>query len=316
MHPTAGIDASNYVSSFNTAFYFMVGVSLIFLIGLTLLMLWFVFRYNNKKNKVATQIEGDNRLEALWTVIPTILALVMFYFGWEGFTPMTKAPDNAMVVNSVARMWSFSFQYENGKQSPDLVVPVNTPVKLNLVSLDVIHSIFIPAFRIKSDMVPGREKMMWFLPKREGDYDLYCAEYCGLQHSYMNANVKVLSQEDYDKWYTDTTTVVKVAASSAPGSEGKAIVESNGCNACHSTDGSKIIGPSFQNLWGEQQIVVREGKEVPVKVDEEYIKRSIYDPNSDIVKGYPANLMQSYKDVITEDDLAKIVEYLKTLNEK
>ena len=93
-----------------------------------------------------------------------------------------------MVVTSVARMWSFSFEYENGKQSPDLVVPVNTPVKINLVSLDVIHSLFIPAFRIKSDMVPGREKMMWFLPQREGEYDLYCAEYCGLQHSYMNSS--------------------------------------------------------------------------------------------------------------------------------
>ena len=316
MQPTAGIDASNYVSSFNTAFYFMVGVSLIFLIGLTLLMLWFVFRYNKKKNKVATQIEGDNRLEALWTIIPTILALVMFYFGWAGFKPMTKAPDNAMVVNSIARMWSFSFQYENGKQSPDLVVPVNTPVKINLISLDVLHSIFIPAFRIKSDMVPGRDKMMWFLPQREGEYDLYCAEYCGLQHSYMNANVKVVSQEEYDKWYTDTTTVVKAAAGSAPGAEGKAILQANGCNACHSSDGSKIIGPSYLNLWGEQQIVVREGKEFPVKVDEEYIKRAIYEPNSEIVKGYPAELMQSYKDVITADDLVKIVEYLKTLNEK
>ncbi len=316
MHPTTGIDASNYVSSFNTAFYFMVGVSLVFLIGLTVLMLYFVFRYNNKKNKVATQIEGDNRLEIIWTVIPTILALVMFYFGWAGYTPMTKAPDNAMVVKSVARMWSFSFQYENGKQSRDLVVPVNTPVKINLVSLDVIHSIFIPAFRIKSDMVPGREKMMWFLPKREGEYDLYCAEYCGLQHSYMNSIVKVLSQEDYNKWYTDSVVVTTVTAGAAPGDAGKAIMQANGCDACHSTDGSKIIGPSYLNLWGEQQIVVRNGKEFPVKVDEEYIKKAIYDPNVEVVKGYPKDLMQSYKDIITADDLVKIVEYLKTLHDK
>ena len=316
MQPAAGVDASNYVSSFNTSFYFMVGISLLFLIGLTVLMLWFVFRYNKKKNKVASQIEGDNRLEIIWTVIPTILVLVMFYFGWAGFTPMTKAPDDSMIVTSVARMWSFSFQYENGKQSSDLIVPVNTPVKINLVSLDVIHSIFIPAFRIKSDMVPGREKMMWFLPKREGEYDLYCAEYCGLQHSYMNANVKVLSQEEYDKWYTDTTTVIKISADSAPGDAGKEIMKINGCTACHSTDGSRIIGPSYLNLWDKQQIVIRDGKEFPVKVDEEYIKKAIYDPNSEIVKGYPANLMQSYKDIITDDDLVRIVEYLKTLNEK
>ena len=316
MHSTTGIDASNYVSTFNTAFYFMVGVSLIFLIGLTIMMLYFVFRYNKKKNKIATQIEGDNRLEILWTVIPTLLALVMFYFGWAGWTPMNKAPKDAMVVTSVARMWNFSFQYENGKESPELIVPVNTPVKIKLISVDVIHSLFIPAFRIKSDMVPGREKMMWFLPQREGEYDLYCAEYCGLQHSYMESKVKVLSQEKYKKWYVDTTAVVTVAEGSSPGAEGFAIMKVKGCNACHSSDGTKIVGPSYLNLFGEQQIVIRDGKEVPVKVDEEYIKKAIIDPNSEIVKGYPKGLMQSYKGSLSDVEIEKIIEYLKSLNEK
>jgi cytochrome c oxidase subunit II len=317
MHSTVGINASNYVSTFNTAFYFMVWVSLIFLIGLTFTMIYFVFRYNSKKNKTAVQNEGNTLLEILWTTIPTLLALVMFYFGWAGWKPMNKAPDNAMVITSVARMWNFTFQYENGRQSTDLVVPVNTPVKINLISLDVIHSLFIPAFRIKTDMVPGREKMMWFLPEREGEYDLYCAEYCGLQHSYMNANVKVLSKEKYDKWYIDTTTVVNVAeANAAPGAEGLNIMKAKGCNACHSTDGSRIVGPSYLHLFGEQQTVIREGKEITVKVDEEYIKRAIYDPNSEIVKGYPKGLMQSYKGSLNDNDLAKIIEYLKTLNEK
>jgi cytochrome c oxidase subunit II len=316
MHSTTGIDASNYVSTFNTAFYFMVGVSLIFLVGLTIMMLYFVFRFNKKKNKVATQIEGDTRLEILWTVIPTLLALVMFYFGWIGWTPMNKAPKDAMVVTSVARMWNFSFQYENGKESPDLIVPVNTPVKIKLISVDVIHSLFIPAFRIKSDMVPGREKMMWFLPQREGVYDLYCAEYCGLQHSYMESKVKVLSQDEYKKWSVDTTAVVTVAEASSPGSEGFAIMKVKGCNACHSSDGTKIVGPSYLNLFGEQQIVIRDGKEVPVKVDEEYIKKAIFDPNSEIVKGYPKGLMQSYKGSLSDVDIEKIIEYLKSLNEK
>src|SRR3989339_2247975 len=121
MQPTPGIDASNYVSSFNLAFYFIVAVSLLFMIGLTVLMLYFVFKYNRKKNARAVQIDGDLRLEILWTVVPTLLALLMFYFGWSGWKPMTKAPDDAMVVTSVARMWSFSFAYENGKTSQDLV---------------------------------------------------------------------------------------------------------------------------------------------------------------------------------------------------
>ena len=165
-------------------------------------------------------------------------------------------------------------------------------------------------------MVPGRETMMWFLPQREGQYDLYCAEYCGLQHSYMSSTVKVLSEEDYLAWYTDTTAVTTVAEGSAPGSEGFAILKARGCNACHTSDGSKLIGPSYLNLFGEQQIVIRDGKEVPVMVDEEYIKKAIYDPNSEITKGYPKGLMQSYTGIVSEEEIEKIIEYLKSLNEQ
>jgi cytochrome c oxidase subunit 2 len=316
MYSTTGIDASNFVSTYNTAFYVIAGISLFLLIGLTLIMLYFIFRYNRKKNKTAIQNEGNTRLEIIWTVTPILLVLVMFYYGWAGWKPMTKAPKDTLNIESVARMWSFSFIYENGKQSPDLVVPINTPIKINLVSLDVIHSLYIPAFRVKSDMIPGREKVMWFLPQREGEYDLYCAEYCGLQHSYMNSTVKVLSKENFDSWYTDTVAVINVAQESLPGAEGLSIMISQGCNACHSSDGSKILGPSYLNLFGEQQVVVRDGKEITVTVDEEYIKKAIYDPNSEIVKGYPKDLMQSYKGTLSDEDLNKIIEYLKFLNEK
>jgi cytochrome c oxidase subunit 2 len=317
MYSTTGIDPSNFVSSFNRSFYFIAGISLLLLTGLTIVMLYFVFRYNKKKNKVAIQNEGNTTLEIIWTVIPIILALAMFYFGWEGWKPMRNAPKDAINITSVARMWNFSFQYENGTQSPDLIIPVNRPVKINLVSLDVIHSLFIPAFRIKSDMVPGREKMMWFLPEKVGEYDLFCAEYCGLQHSYMNSKVKVLSQEDYDKWYADTSKVVTTAAAATvPGAAGLAILKAQGCNACHSSDGSRIVGPSYLNLYGEKQVVMRDGKEVTLTADDEYIKRSIYDPNVEIVKGYPSGLMQSYKSTLTDDDISKIIEYLKTLHDK
>ena len=316
MHSTTGTDASNFVSTFNTSFYFIAGISLLLLTGLTVVMLYFVFRYNNKKNKIAVQNEGNTRLEIIWTVIPIILSLAMFYFGWAGWKPMRNAPKDAINITSVARMWNFSFQYENGTQSRDLIIPVNTPVKINLVSLDVIHSLYIPAFRIKSDMVPGREKMMWFLPEAIGIYDLFCAEYCGLQHSYMNAKVKVISKEDYAKWYSDSSKVSVVAAGSAPGYDGLAILKAQGCNACHSSDGSKIIGPSYLNLYGGKQVVIREGKEISLTVDDEYIKRSIYDPNIEIVKGYPKGLMQSYKATLSDNDISKIIEYLKTLHDK
>lgn len=316
MYSTTGIDASNYVSTFNTAFYFIVGISLFFLIGLTFLMLYFVFRYNKKKNKTATQIEGSNLLETVWTVIPTLLAMVMFYFGWEGWKPMSKPPKNALTITTEARMWNFTFAYDNGIRSPDLVVPVSTPIKINLVSLDVIHSLFIPAFRIKSDIVPGREKIMWFLPEREGIYDLFCAEYCGLRHSYMSAKVKVLSKDKFATWLKEGPPEEKPAEAAAPATQGLSIMKTQGCLACHSTDGSKIVGPTYLNLYGSKQVVIRNGKEETVTVDDAYIKQMILDPNDQYVKGYPKGLMQSYKGKVSDEDITKIIDYLKTLNEK
>jgi cytochrome c oxidase subunit II len=316
MYSTTGIDASNYVSTFNTAFYSIAGVSLFLLIGLTFVMLYFVVKYNKKKHKTAVQNEGNTFLEVTWTVIPILLALMMFYFGWEGWKPMSKPPSNAMTITTTARMWSFSFLYENGKESADLVVPVKTPVKINLISVDVIHSLFIPAYRIKSDIVPGREKVMWFIPQAEGNYDLYCAEYCGLRHSYMRSTVKVLSKEKFTAWYGDTATLAKATTGSITGDQGLTIMKFQGCMACHSSDGTKIVGPTYLNLFGKQEIVNRNGADVTITVDEEYIKRSIFDPNADIVKGYPKGLMQSYKGKISDADIAKIIEYLKSLNEK
>jgi cytochrome c oxidase subunit 2 len=315
MYSTTGIDASNFVSSFNTAFYFIVGISLIFLVGITFLMLFFVRKYNRKRNKKATQITGSNLLEIVWTVIPTLLALGMFYYGWAGWRPMSKPPKDALNVTSTARMWSFSFSYDNNRQSPDLIIPVDTAVKINLVSLDVIHSLYIPAFRIKSDMVPGREKVMWFKAETEGVYDLLCAEYCGLRHSYMNSKVRVLSREDFNEWYNDTSAVIQVAEKEAPEAEGLSILETHGCNACHSTDGSVIVGPSYLHLYGSQQTVIRDGKEITVTADDEYIRKSIRDPDADVVKGFQKGVMQPYQDELSDDDITKIIEYLKSLNE-
>jgi cytochrome c oxidase subunit II len=316
MYSTTGIDASNYVSTFNAAFYSIAGVSLFLLVCLTVVMLYFVFRYNKKKHGTAIQNEGNTKLEITWTVIPILLALMMFYYGWEGWKPMNKPPKDGMTVTTTARMWSFSFLYQNGKESTDLVVPVNTPIKINLISVDVIHSLFIPAYRIKSDIVPGRQKVMWFIPEREGDYDLYCAEYCGLRHSYMKSMVKVLSKEKFTAWYGDTSRVAQGGAGAVGQDPGLAIMKFQGCMACHSSDGTKIVGPTYLNLFGKQEVVTRNGAETLITVDENYIKESIFDPNAALVKGYPKGLMQSYKGKVSDDDIAKIIEYLKSLNEK
>jgi cytochrome c oxidase subunit II len=314
MYSATGIDASNFVGQVDRAFMVITGISLFFLVSLTIIMVMFIYKYNRKRNPKATQIEGNTKLEIVWTVIPTLLALLMFYFGWAGWRPMKSPPKDAREITSIARMWSFSFVYENGKTTDKLIIPVNEPVKLNLVSMDVIHSLYVPAFRVKEDMVPGREKMMWFRPQSIGKYDIYCAEYCGLRHSYMTSTVEVLSKEDFDAWYTDTTAVALTEAE-IPGAEGLAILRSQGCNACHSSDGSKLVGPSYLGLYGRQVVVVEDGQEKTVTADDEYIRKAIYDPNGQLVKGYQKGLMQSYEGTLKDEDIAKIIEYLKALNE-
>ncbi|HSL85911.1 MAG TPA: cytochrome c oxidase subunit II, partial [Bacteroidales bacterium] len=147
MYRSAGIEASNFVAEVDKAYIIIMGISLFFLVALTIIMIWFVYRYHEKRNKVPTPIPGSTRLEIIWTVIPTLLVLLMFYYGWIAYRPMRNPPPDAMTVTSVARMWSFSFQYENGKRSDKLILPVNKPVKIDLLSVDVIHSLFIPAFR-------------------------------------------------------------------------------------------------------------------------------------------------------------------------
>ncbi|MBV5313949.1 MAG: cytochrome c oxidase subunit II [Prolixibacteraceae bacterium] len=306
------VNASNFVTGVDKAFFLIMGISLVFLLGLTFTMLYFVYKYNNKKNPVATQIKGSTKLEIIWTVIPTILVMVMFYYGWAGWAPMQKAPKDSFNITITGRMWNYTFEYENGKKTDTLYVPMNKAIKMKLVSLDVIHGFYIPAFRIKEDVVPGREKMSWFIAQKEGSFELFCSEYCGMNHSYMYTYVKVLPQDQFNKWYVDTVKKVEAIVDS-PTATGKRIMKNIGCFACHSVDGSKLVGPSFKGIYGHTVAVTTGGKEREVTIDDEYIKRSIYDPNADIVKGFNKGLMLSYKGQLSDDDIVQITEYLKTL---
>lgn len=299
--------ASNFVQGVDLTFIIILGISVFFLIGITAVMIYFVFRYSRKKNPKATNIEGNTRLEIIWTVIPLILVLIMFYFGWLGYRPMRQVPEGAIPIKAFGQMWSWSFEYPNGKKSAELVVPLNIPVKLDLVSRDVLHSLYIPAFRIKEDVVPGKNNYMWFTAQIEGEYDLFCAEYCGDRHSYMLSKVKVLPEADYNNWLTQSD----IPADEHPG---LTILKQNACITCHSLDGTRVVGPSFKGIYGHEADVITNGQERKVTVDDEYIKRSIYEPNADVVKGYNQGLMISYKEQLSEEDLKKIIDYIKTLN--
>jgi cytochrome c oxidase subunit II len=309
-------NASNFVAGVDKAFMLILGVSIFFLITLTVVMLVFIFKYKKEKHPNAVQNEGSNKLEIIWTIIPLILVLVMFYFGWMGWRPMKHPPEDAMHVKAIARMWNFRFEYENGKFADSLIVPLNEPVIVDLVALDVLHSMYIPAFRVKEDMIPNMKKVLWFIPGTVGDFDLFCTEYCGLEHSYMFTGVKVLPKDEFDAWMSDTSQVVPVAASEVSlADQGFEVLKKNSCNACHSSDGSKLVGPSYKGLWGHTQNVVTNGQKREITVDAEYIKRSIYDPNADIVEGFNKGLMLSYEGMVTEQEIELIIEYLKSLNE-
>ena len=308
--------ASNFVAGVDLAFIITLGVSILFLVALTVIMLVFISKYRKEKHPKAIQNEGSNKLEALWTGIPLVLVLVMFYFGWMGWRPMKNPPEEAMHVTAIARMWNFRFEYENGKFSDSLIVPINEPVILDLVALDVLHSLYIPAFRVKEDMVPGQEKVMWFIPGTLGEFDLFCTEYCGLEHSYMFTGVKVVPKEEFDAWMTDTTAVTAVIdIETSLADQGWQVLTRNGCNACHSSDGSKLIGPSYQGGWGGTRTVVSGREELQVSVDEDYVKRSIFDPDAEVVQGFNKGLMLSYEGMVTEAEVELIIEYLKALNE-
>jgi len=213
-------------------------------------------------------------------------------------------------------MWQFNFEYSNGKFTDSLYVPVNQPVVLDLKALDVLHSLYIPAFRVKEDMVPGMDKQMWFIPGQVGSYDLFCTEYCGLEHSYMYTGVRVMPEDEFEEWLADTTAAAPaVAEDLSPADQGFQVLSKNGCNACHSSDGSRLVGPSYLGLWGEEQEVETGGEKRTITVDREYIVRSIYDPNADIVDGYNKGLMLSYEGLVSEEEIDLIIEYLKSMNE-
>lgn len=298
--------ASNFVKGVDLSLYVILGISLFFLVAITAVMIYFVIRYRRKKNPEAAQIHGNNKLEIIWTVIPTILVLIMFYYGWAGFAPMRKVPADAIPLKAIGQMWIWTFEYPNGKRSNDLVVPLGKPVRLDLESRDVLHSLYIPAFRIKEDVVPGKDNYMWFEAQEIGEYDLFCAEYCGERHSYMISKVKVLPPSEYEAW---------LAKSDIPADEhpGLTLLKQNACITCHSLDGSRIVGPSFKGIYGHEAEVITGGQERKVLVDDEYIKKSIYEPNADIVKGFNQGLMISYKETLKEEDVAKIIEFIKGL---
>jgi cytochrome c oxidase subunit 2 len=288
-------------------FIYVGAISVALLALITFLMVYFVIRYRRSRHPHPQDIRGSTWLEIVWTLVPTVLVLTMFYYGLTGFTALKKVPEGAMKVKVIARMWSWTFEYENGIKAEALRIPVGKPVLLLLASEDVIHSFYIPAFKVKQDAVPGMENHLWLQPTEVGTYEALCAEYCGLRHAYMLAKVEVFPEEEFKKWYEAKGEEAKVSRAAPIGSQ---LFVERGCKACHSIDGSPLVGPTMKGLFGKNVVVIEGEKERTVAADEAYLQRSILDPNADIVKGYPPVMP---KQQFSDEEVKALTSYIRDL---
>lgn len=296
-------------------FLYIFILSVAFLIFITALMIYFVLKYNRKRNPTPVDIEGHPGLEIAWTLTPLLLFLSMFYFGWTNFHYMRNPPRDAMVIEVTARQWAWSFKYPNGKRADELYVALNRPVKLELRSQDVLHGFYISAFRIKQDVVPGTTNFTWFAPTLLGTFDIQCTVMCGLRHSYMLSKVHVLPEDEFRAWYFADENAPKPvqpqpAAVVTGGQPGFAILQEKNCLVCHSVDGSEKVGASFKGLYGRTQTVLAGGRARHVFVDEVYLKLAIRDPATHKVPGYPPTMPPVS---LTEEQVQEVVGYIKHL---
>ncbi|MBI5869270.1 MAG: cytochrome c oxidase subunit II [candidate division Zixibacteria bacterium] len=288
-------------------FNLILGISVFFFALIAVLTIYFLLRYRRRQGIEAGQPPTHHTwLEITWTVIPTIIVIVIFYFGFTGYMDMKIAPENALEIQVTGQKWQWLFSYPNGHVDPDLHVPVDQPVKLIMTSEDVIHGFFIPDFRQKMDVVPGRYSTVWFNVSRPGKHIIFCTQYCGRGHSDMSAWVVVHPPGEYEKWLTEVGDEISKLP---PAEAGEKLYLTRGCKQCHTIDGGASTGPSFLGMFGRSE-TMKDGAKLTV--DENYIREAIIDPQAKIVAGYQP-VMPTYKGKLKDNEITVIIEYLKTL---
>ena len=308
-----GREASTFAADVDRAFWITTGISAAVFVLIVGLMAFFIFRYHHSRVEPGAirNIKDHIPLEIAWTVIPTILFYVIFYYGYSAFREVRTMPEDAFTVDVLGKRWSWTFTYPNGKVTSELYVPKGENIRLRLHAPenDVIHSFYVAAFRVKEDVVPGRVNHLWFKATVPGRYDVQCAEYCGDRHSYMRSKIEVMEKTAFDEWYASSKT--NPHEEGAPKSEGEELYEALGCASCHSLDGSIIVGPSFKGLYGRKVKVVTDGKTHEVVADDAYIRDSVRTPAKDVAEGFPEGIMPNLSDQINKEQMEAIIAFIK-----
>jgi cytochrome c oxidase subunit 2 len=287
------------------ALYFsLIGVAGFFSLLIAGLIVYYAVRFRRRApDAVGARVHGGLVLEITWTVIPLIIVMGIFVWGASVFFAMSRPPDDTLNVYVVGKQWMWKFQHLNGQREiNELHVPVGRAVKLIMTSEDVIHDVFVPAFRIKADVVPGRYTQIWFEPTKPGRYHLFCAEYCGTRHSGMTGEVVVMEPDDFQVWLSGGHTEGALA------SAGARLFADLACNTCH-RPGLQGRGPMLEGLFG--RTVTLEGGRTAV-VDEAYLREAIVNPSARVPAGFQP-IMPTYQGVVSEEGLQQLVEYMKSL---
>ncbi len=288
----------------DSLFYFVVWASTIIFIAVIAAMVYFMVRYRRKSEAFVPIPEPENRLlEMTWIVLPTILTMIVFTWGFKVFVRLSTPPPDAYQITVRAQQWAWNFEYPNGASSTnELYVPVGTPVKLNMSSTDVIHSFFVPDFRIKQDVLPNRYTSVWFEAIDQGDFQVYCTEYCGTQHSGMLATIHVVTQTEFDTWLDSQNQDLP------PVELGERLFAQ--CSVCHSTAGIRIVGPPLNGIFGQER-TFDDGS--TGTVDDDYLHESIVSPSAKIVATYPNAMPATFGASLSPKEVDGLIAYIKSM---
>lgn len=296
--------ASSFAWEVDLFYGFLIALTVVFSIGIAIVAFIFMLKYRRRRvDEIGAPIEGDLRLELTWTIIPFFIAMFIFAWGAKIYYQMYTDPPEALEIFVTGKQWMWRAQHPDGQREiNELHLPVGRRVKLTMTSEDVIHSYYIPAFRSKTDVVPGRYTTSWFVPTKPGTYHLFCAEYCGTQHSGMIGRIVVMEPADYQTWLGGGTR------EASPAAAGQRLFASLACNTCHyEKDGGR--GPTLTGVYGTQ---VKLDNGTTAIADDAYIRESILNPNAKIVAGY-APIMPTFQGQVSEEQILQIIAYIKSI---